>query len=132
MKSKDLIAPHINNNQLASVMNKTKWRELAELMTSNNDFSPVVRVKYLLDNELGGFSHLDWDWMKFGDSREIEWLEIDPMRRDYVGMLVNKKEFDFTEWVRAALLSKTIPFDETDGIFKIRGYIRPNAETERG
>ena len=51
MKSKDLIAPHINNNQLASVMNKTKWRELAELMTSNNDFNPVVRVKYLLDNE---------------------------------------------------------------------------------
>ncbi len=108
-------------------MNKTKWRELAKLMTSNYDFNPVVRIKYLLDNTLGGFSHLDWEWVKLGDSREIEWLEIDPIRRDYVGRLVTTKELDFTEWVRAALLSKTIPFDETDGILKIRGYIRPNA-----
>ena len=108
-------------------MNKTKWRELAELMTSNNDFNPVVKIKYLLDEELGGFTHLDWNWVKSGDSREIKSIEIDSIRRDYIGKFVKAKEVDFTEWVRASLLSKTIPFEETDGIFTIRGYIRPNA-----
>ncbi len=127
MKSKDLIAPYVNCHQLASAMNKTKWRELAVLMGSNKDFNPVVRIKYLLDDGISGFTHLDWEWVKFGDAREIEWMEIDSIRRDYVGRLVEKEEVEFTDWIRAALLSKSIPFEETDSIFKIRGYIRPNA-----
>ncbi len=128
MKQKDPISAQISIYQFASVMNKTKWRELAALMTSNPEFSPLVRVRHLLDEtQVTGFAHLDWEWMKFGETNWIEWMEIDPIRRDYVGRLVDDKEVDFTEWVRVVLLSKSIPFEEEDGIFKIRGYIRPNA-----
>lgn len=126
MKQKDPISAYVNNHQLASVMNKTKWRELAALMTSNPEFNPLVRVRHLLDEtQVTGFAHLDWEWVKFGETNWIEWMEIDPIRRDYAGRLVNDKEVDFIEWVRATLRSMTIPFEE-DGIFKIRGYIRPN------
>lgn len=128
MNQKDPIFSHINSNQLASVMNKTKWRELAALMTSNPEFSPLVRTRHLLDKtQVTGFAYHDWECIKLGETNWIEWMEIDPIRRDYVGRLVDDKEVDFTEWVRAALLSKTIPFEEIDGVFKIRGYIRPNA-----
>lgn len=128
MNSKDPIASYINRNQLASVMNKTKWRELAALMTSNSEFDPKVRVRGVLDEtQVTGFSHLDWEWVERGETNWVEWMEIDSIRRDYIGRLIDENEIDFTEWVRAALLSKTIPFEETDGIFKIRGYIRPNA-----
>ncbi|HEX8349558.1 MAG TPA: DUF6678 family protein [Hymenobacter sp.] len=128
MKPKDFIASHINKHRLASAMNKTKWRELAAVMTSNPDFNPLVRVRHLLDEtQVTGFAHLDWELIKLGETNWIEWIEIDPIRRDYVGRLVNEKEVNFTEWVRAALLSKTIPSEEIDGIFRVRGYIRPNA-----
>jgi len=128
MNQKDPITSYINKHQLASAMNKTKWRELAAVMTSNTDFDPRVRVRHLLDeSQVTGFTHLDWELIKLGETNWIEWMEIDPIRRDYVGRLVNDKEVDFTEWIRAALLSKTIPFEEVDGVFKIRGYIRPSA-----
>jgi len=128
MRQKDPISTYISNHQIASVMNKTKWRELAAVMTSNSEFSPLVRVRHLLDEtQVTGFAHLDWEWVKLGETNWIEWLEIDPIRRDYVGRIVDDKEVDFTEWVRAALRGKTIPFEEEDRIFKIRGYIRPNA-----
>ncbi|MBL4773443.1 MAG: hypothetical protein JKX98_07530 [Alcanivoracaceae bacterium] len=38
----------INDNQLASFMNKTRWRELAEKFTSNDDFEPKVRLKKVI------------------------------------------------------------------------------------
>lgn len=128
MTFKDPITSYIYRNQLASIMNKTKWRELAALMTSNPEFEPQVRVRHLLDEtQVTGFSHLDWECIKYGETNWIEWMEIDPIRKEYVGRLVDNKRVDFTEWVRAALLSKTIPFEETDGIFKVKGYIRPNS-----
>jgi hypothetical protein len=127
MKSKDPEIAYIQANQLASAMNKTKWRKLAAAMTSNPDFEPEVRVRHLLDKEEpGGFTFLDWEWVKYGETRGIEWMELHPIRRDYVGRLVADKQTDFTQWLRAALLGQSIPFEEADGIFKIRGYIRPN------
>lgn len=128
MQNKDLIAEYINSNQLASAMNKTKWQKLAAAMTSNSDFEPQVRVKHLLDKEEpAGFTFLDWEWVKYGETKWIDWMELDPIRRDYVGRLVDDKQTDFTGWLRASLMGQSIPFEEFDGIFKIRGYIRPNA-----
>ncbi len=127
MQQQDSINNYIVSNNLASAMNKTKWRKLAALMASNPDFNPLVKIKYLLDNESEhGFAHQDWEWVKFGDSRVIEWMQIDPIRRDYVGRLIDDVKVDFTEWVKTALLSNNIHFEEAGGLFRIRGYIRPN------
>lgn len=128
MNTDDPVANYIEANQLASAMNKTKWRKLATAMTSNSDFEPQVRVKHLLDKEEpAGFTFLNWEWVKHGETKWIDWMELSPIRRDYVGQLVPHNQTDFTEWLRVTLMGQSIPFEESDGIFKIRGYIRPNA-----
>ncbi|MFD2718384.1 DUF6678 family protein [Hymenobacter monticola] len=128
MNDTDPVADYINANQLASAMNKTKWRKLATAMTSNPDFEPQVREKHLLDKvEPAGFTFLDWEWVKSGETKWIDWMELSPIRKDYVGRLIDDKQTDFTEWLRAALIGQSIPFEEIDGIFKVRGYIWPNA-----
>ena len=127
MTANDRITAYIHAHQLASAMNKTKWRKLAAAMTSNCEFEPRVRLRHLFDEgPVEGFTLLDWEWMKGGDTDWVEWLEIDPIRHDYVGRLVDDRSVDFTDWVRQALVSQSIPFEEADGFFKVRGYIRPN------
>ena len=128
MNINDLVADYIKATQLASAMNKTKWRRLAAAMTSNPDFEPQVRVKHLLDKEEpAGFTFLDWEWMKYGETKWIDWMELSPVHRKYVGRLVDDKQTDFTDWLRTALMGQSIPFEEIDNIFKVSGYIRPNA-----
>lgn len=127
MDSDNRINAYIRADRLASAMNKTKWQELAAAMTSNPDFEPQVRVKHLFDEEEpAGFTFLDWEWVRYGETKWIEWMELDPIRKDYVGRLVDDKQTDFTDWLRAALQSQSIPFEEIERIFRIRGYIRPN------
>ncbi|RFP66168.1 hypothetical protein D0N36_05475 [Hymenobacter lapidiphilus] len=126
MPQPDLITAHIQHNQLASAMNKTKWRKLAIAMTSNPDFEPQTRIKHLLDRVAMGFSAMHWDWMEAGDVGWVEWLELDPIHQEYVGQLVADKQTDYTDWLRATLRREAIPFEEVDGIFRIQGYIRPN------
>ncbi|MDF9795358.1 hypothetical protein OKW21_000621 [Catalinimonas alkaloidigena] len=128
MKKTDFLTKLIFSRQLVSVMNRTKWKELADEMTSNQDFNPKVRIKYLEDELPLGFSHLDWEWVKFGDSRVIEWMEIDSVKREYVGRLIDDKEKDYSEWIRKRLKANSIPFDESDGIFRILGYLSPTKE----
>ncbi|AII51693.1 DUF6678 family protein, partial [Hymenobacter sp. APR13] len=124
----DKLTEFIFANQLSSVMNRTKWKELAQEMTSHPEFNPEVRIKYLDDPVAGSsFCHLDWEWVKLGDARIIEWIEIDSTRRTYVGQLVDKSTSDFSSWVRQALCKHSIPFDEAEGIFRINGYLKPNS-----
>ena len=113
MNTNDPIAKYIEANQLASAMNRTKWRNLAFAMVSNPAFIPQVREKHLLDKEEPtGFTFLDWEWVKYGETRGIDWLELSPIRRDYVGRLVADHQTDFSEWLRATLLSHSIPFEK--------------------
>ncbi|GAB3827822.1 DUF6678 family protein [Hymenobacter jeollabukensis] len=123
----DPLTAFIYANQLASVMNQTKWRELADALTSNPAFEPEVRVQYLLDDRPDGFGLLEWDSVRHRDSRFIEWMDIDPVRRQRVGRLVDDTRTDFTPWVKSALERHSIPFTEQDGLFRIYGYLRPNA-----
>ena len=113
------------DRQLASVMNRTKWRELVDILDSNPDFAPETRLKYIDDEAAGGFCHLDSYLVKFGGfTRAIEWLEINPIRRERIGRLVAPKETDFSDWIREALNFHAIPFIETDGLFRINGYLQ--------
>ncbi len=66
----------MNERQLASCLNKTKWRELAFAMTGFEGFEPMVRLKYLGEDEpFGDFALLDWEWVKLGQSSHIEWMD---------------------------------------------------------
>ena len=107
-------------------MNKTKWKEVANALTSNEVFRPDTREKSIYNVQPSGFSGYDWELIKRGDSHHIEWMDIDPIKRKYIGKLVEQKETDFSEWVRRALTSYSIPFTESDGLFRINGYLQPS------
>jgi len=115
------------DRQLVSVMNRTKWRELVDILGSNSDFVPQTRLKYIDGKAHDRFSYLDSYLIKFGGfTRAIEWLEINPLMREHVGWLVAHKETDFSDWIREALTSYSIPFVEADGLFRINGYLQPS------
>jgi len=122
----DKLTQLIFDQQLISVMNRTKWRELAKALTSNKELTPDVKLGYLDGYESTSFCSLDWEWVKFGESRVIKWLEISPVRRDYIGRLVKEQETDFSDWVRSSLAEYTIPFTESGGTFRIDAYLQPN------
>lgn len=55
----DKLTQRLFDQQLVSVMNRTKWRELARVLTSREDFAPTVRLGYVDGHAPTGFSHLD-------------------------------------------------------------------------
>lgn len=123
------ILQYIKANQLSSVMNKTKWKELANSMTSNNNFEPQVWLKYLLDKEpMPGFTFLDWEWVKNDDISNIEWMEIDPVKKEHQGSLINDKETNYSAFIEHELKRHNIPFSVENGNFKIWGYTWPNEQ----
>jgi hypothetical protein len=112
----------INDNQLASFMNKTRWRELADELTSNDDFEPKVRLKYLRQENMTGFTLLDWEWVRSGESSCIEWMDIDPIKRVRQGQLVKDKEYDFRMYVESTLKELHIKYTIEDEMYRVWGY----------
>jgi len=111
-------------------MNKTKWRELAISLTSNAKFEPKVSIKILGELSPSGFSHLDWEWVKHGSSSCIEWIMIDPIKREYLGKLVSDRETDFSEFVEQSLRGSNIPYTVDSGFYKVWGYASANETLE--
>ena len=122
------IVEHLRRNGMASLMNATKWRELAAALQDILADGPRVRIKYLLDDDPGpGFAHLDWEWVGEGDASIIEWIEIDPVERTYRGRRVADAERDHAESILATLKRIGVPFSVEGGLFKVWGHVRPNA-----
>lgn len=124
MRKNDKLTKLIFDRQLVSVMNQTKWREFASAMTSNPAFIPTAKVTYI-DGYVSDFSYLDWECIRLGENRMFEKIDIDPIKREYIGRLVSQAETDFSEWVKQALNQYSIPFEKIDGIFRINGYLTP-------
>ncbi|ABD79692.1 DUF6678 family protein [Saccharophagus degradans] len=117
---------YLEANSLTSFMNKTKWNELANGLTSNEQFEPVVSIKILREKEASGFSLLDWEWVKHGNSSCIEWIEIDPIKRESIGRLVKPRETDYSEFVLSVLLKFNIPYSVNGNNYLVRGYASAN------
>jgi len=114
-------------SQFTSVMNNTKWRELAAAFTSSGQFKPCVRVREL-DGFESGFTQYDWECMRLGSSSHIEWMDIDPIKKERQGALVADKETDFSEFVVEQLRAYSIPYSIEEGYYRVWGYI--NAENQ--
>lgn len=116
---------------LTSVMNATKWRELAVALGAMRRDGPTVRLKYVYEELPNpGFSHLDWEWVKDGSPEVIEWMEIDPVFRTHRGQLIADHEEDLSDAVVAALKAHGIPFSREGSILKVWGYVRSGAQPE--
>ena len=123
----DKLTELIFSQQLVSVMSCAKWRKVAQALTSHPAFTPTVRLRYLDGYAPTGFTHLDWEWVRQGDTRVIRWMDINPICRERVGQPTAGQQADFSNWVREMLLKQSIPFTEDSGLFRIDAYLQPAA-----
>jgi len=118
----------LEREQLTSVMNETKWAELAATMQG---FCPLPdwRCKEITASEPG-----QWDAEWYYHVRPfhtIEWLEIGfvhPKRvpgRYEPALLTPAERADAEARVRATLSSLGVPFSVENGLVRVWGYTRP-------
>jgi hypothetical protein len=121
----------VARNGLASCMNATKWKELAIALQAIDGCGPRVRLKYVSDEHaLPGFTHLEWEWLKSGDTSAIEWMEIDPIHRIHRGRLVPNAEKDNGNEIRSILKSIGVPFSIENTHLRVWGYVKSSAQPE--
>jgi len=121
----------INENGLVSVMNNSRWNALVEAITSNSDFRPMARFKFLRDSSAEvNFSFADWECVCKGDSSCIEWIEIDPIKRERRGQLMQDKETDFSKYIGSQLSGSNIPYSIESGKFRVWGYFYPGSQPD--
>ncbi|MFC1609731.1 DUF6678 family protein [Myxococcota bacterium] len=114
---------YIEREQLVSVMNDTKWRELQVVITEELSFRPRYRVKCLRGAD---DFYWDTDWhTHLPTFKEIEWLEIDPICKERQGRLVPDIATDKSAELESLLQSVSIPFERRDGLIRVYGYHRP-------
>ena len=125
-KDAERLRRYIQREQLVSVMNDTKWRELQALMADEATFSPRWRVKCVRDSEPSGW---DTDWCNHlpYPFKNIEWVDIDPVHTERVGHIVPDRREDRTGEIERLLEAKSIPYDHVDGCIRVQGYLRPTA-----
>lgn len=118
---------YINQHQLTSVMSFTKWRKLELALHEEPDFVPHVRYKLLEDEEPNpGFTPVWWhELLEIVES--IEWLEIDPLKREHRGRLLPEKTTDFTDYIDSQLHKYGIPYSREGQGVRIWGYLRCDA-----
>lgn len=125
MMQEDEISKFVFDRQLASVMNNTKWKELVSAITSDPEFDPPVNLKLLWQKENNGkFSPVSWQEIERDGFKTIEWIEIKPLKEEYMGRLIPNKVTDYTEFIRTGLEKHSIPYELNEGIFKINGYAK--------
>ncbi len=116
---------YIIEHQLSSCMNNTKWRELVEEITKDQDYNPSVNIKTVFEKENNNsFSTVWWEEVESEGYNLIEFLEINPIKEEFVGRLVKPKTTDYTEFIESGLKKHSIPYEVNEGIFKIYGYKR--------
>jgi len=129
---------YINQNQLVSYMNNTKWKEFRNAMINEMPFEPPYIYKLLGEEETGDyFSALDGDCegsdtydeesFNFLKYNEIEWVKIKPEYYEKVGgLLAYKKIFHNAEREFLEIMKKyNIPYEKIGKcLYIIYGYKR--------
>lgn len=117
---------YLNQHQLTSVMSLTKWRQLELALHEKPEFMPHVRYKLLEDEGPNpGFTPVWWDEL-LAICERIEWLEIDPLKREHRGRLLPEKTTDFTAYIEAQLHKYRLPYSKEAQGLRIWGYLRPH------
>lgn len=127
----------IENRNLYSIMNNTKWRELKEGVSELPFLPPfVIKAVDEEETEYHEFSHDEYntcDWGLYLDNYlggdiyatpyyAVEWIKVRPRILEHQGRLIESKVIDETEEFVAMLKSYNIPYVETGGTYIIYGY----------
>jgi hypothetical protein len=119
----------IDQRQLVSVMNKTKWRELCSSFATQGDASPEVRYKLIYEDKILGFSKVWWDEL-FNDSVAIEWIDFNPFEHEFIGHLVYDNSTDIRDRILEVFHNFNIPYSIESKYYRVWGYINANDNPE--
>ena len=111
----------IAERQLVSVMNQTKWRELCQEFSQNNELDPSVRLKYIYSNEVFGFSPVWWHEILL-EARAIEWLDFNPIKREPSDRIVSAKKTNISNEILKILKIHNIPYSMEQSYIRVWGY----------
>lgn len=132
---KEKVRKIVQQRNLCSYMNATKWNELRSAMLNEMPFQPPFIIKYL-DTECVEEADFQSDVYYLGDwyyafaiegayfdaSFAVEWVKVRPRYLRRCGALI-EPEMISAEDIFVALLKKySIPFEENDGVYCIYGY----------
>ena len=113
---------YIEKQQLASVMNDTKWRELRQAMIER-EHKPRFRLQCLLAPPTDP-ERWDGEWYYHLPTFVwIEWLDIDPIHRPS-NHLSRKDWVDLTGELLLLLETHSIPFEMQSPFIRIHEYRR--------
>ena len=129
---------YINENQLVSYMNNTKWNEFRNAMINEMPFEPPYIYKLVDEEETGeyfsaleidccGCDAYDEESFNFLVYDEIEWLKVKPEYYEREGgQLVCKKIFHNAEKEFLEIMKKySIPYEKIgECLYIIYGYKR--------
>ena len=126
LMDKEQTLKYITEHQLVSFMNNTKWKELFSEINADENFLPKVNIKFIDDESNDGKFAPIWHFeLEAYGFNQIEWLEINPIKEEWVGALVSPKTRDYSEFIKSALEKNNVPFEIINRSFRIIGYLRP-------
>lgn len=125
---KEKVMRVINQRQLYSVMNNTKWKELQSAIDTL-PFPPPYQIKYVLKEtpHPKTFGEDAWYWGDWSDEvltpfYAVEWICVRPRYTRHRGMLINDELIDETQEFISVLQKASIPYEEENGAYYIYGY----------
>lgn len=120
----------INERQLSSVMNNTKWRRLQSAIKEEFPITPSFQVKFLLDDyanpeEFGEENWYSGDWeVDLHPYFALEWIRVNLKVKSSEGLLLESKVTDYADEFIQLLKRLKIPFVKEDSTILILGYVR--------
>lgn len=121
----------INERQLVSIMNATKWNRLVEGI-STLPFAPAFQLKMITELELvpptfsshitylGDWQHLEIKSWRFS---AIEWIKIRPVLYRHVGQLLPDEKIDISNELQQLLVREKLHYEQVNGDFVVYGYV---------
>lgn len=123
----------IEERQLTSVMNETRWKRLNRALSEALCYAPPYQIKYLGEDTLFPSESLseyellwgEWEdiWME-SSLQSIEWIRLRPKVLIYKGAIVDPDVCDMTDEIIFILTKERIPFIQDNKTIQIFGYVR--------
>ncbi len=134
---KERVRKIVENRNLCSYMNDTKWNELRMDMMNEMPFQPSYILKFVFDDEpienasfynnekcmTDWYSVFAMDGQYFNGSFAVEWIKIRPRCLKHRGQLVEPEVVDAEDIFVEILKKYSISYEcEEDGVYCIYGY----------
>lgn len=125
----------VENRNLCSCMNDTKWKELRNAMWDEMPFPPPFILKTIFEKECPQERYFQTDVTWLGDWNEgflydncldmwfvVEWIRVRPRYLKKRGRLINPELIDAAKQFVDILTRYNIPYEEKNGVYCIYGY----------